>query len=161
MRFTAEHRFHGSPAAVAAILTDPEFYVTLVLPDLSQPTVLDHRSDDQSATLGLRYEFVGSLDPIARRLLGSKRLAWIQEVQLKRPEESGQLSFRAESDPKRLHGSADFTMVAEGDETIRRLTGELIVAVPIIGSRAERQIVPGLLRRLDIEAEGVNKALAG
>jgi hypothetical protein len=161
MRFTAEHRFHGSPAAVAAILTDPEFYATLILPDLSQPTVINHHSDDQSATLGLRYEFVGSLDPMARRLLGSKRLAWIQEVQLKRPGESGQLSFRAESDPKRLHGSADFALAAEGEETIRRLTGELIVAVPIIGSRAERRIVPGLLRRLDIEAEGVNKALAG
>jgi hypothetical protein len=50
-------------------------------------------------------------------------------------------------------------MEAEGKDTVRRLTGEVVVAVPIIRARAERQIVSGLLRRLDIEAEHVGEVL--
>jgi hypothetical protein len=43
---------------------------------------------------------------------------------------------------------------------MRELDGELVVAIPLVGSRAERKIVPGVLRRLDMEAEAVNSALA-
>jgi hypothetical protein len=69
MRFTAEHRFDGSPDAVAALLTDAHFYETLDLPDVSEPEVVDRTSDGQRSQLRLRYEFSGTLDPRARRLL--------------------------------------------------------------------------------------------
>ena len=81
MRFHAEHRFNGSKQAVGALLSDPAFYLGLGLPDLSRPEVLEQREDGYDAMLRLRYEFVGSLDPIVHRLLGPNRLAWIQEVQ--------------------------------------------------------------------------------
>ncbi len=161
MRFHAEHRFHGSPGAVAALLVDPDFYGELVLPDLGQPAVLDQQSEGQRTTLRLRYEFVGHLDPMARRLLGQSRLAWVQEIDLDRESASGTLRFNGEADPKRLHGSADFVLSSEGEGSCRRLTGELVVAVPVIGPRAERQIVPGLLRRLDIEATTLDERLQG
>jgi len=38
---------------------------------------------------------------------------------------------------------------------VRRLDGELVVAVPGIGRMAERRIVPGVAARLDIEARAV------
>jgi len=159
VHFHAEHRFPAGPGAVAALLTDPDFYTALVLPDLSQPDVLDHRRDGQVAVLVLRYEFVGSLDPMARRLLGPNRLAWIQELQVDASAGSGSLGFRAEAEPKRLHGSAEFVLLADGPGTVRRLDGELVVAVPVIGSTAERRILPGLLRRLDIEAGALEEKL--
>jgi Protein of unknown function (DUF2505) len=159
MRFTAEHRFDGSPTAVAGLLGDPEFYLTLALPDLSQPVVLEHRSDGSISQVRLRYEFVGSLNPMARRLVGAERLAWIQEIRVDRSAGSGGLVFSAERQPGRLHGSASFVLAAQGDGTVRQLEGELVVAVALVGSAAERQIVPGLLRRLDIEAEGLAERL--
>jgi hypothetical protein len=159
MHFQVEHRFHGSREAVAALLADPDFYVDLVLPDVGQPTVLDHRVDGDNAIVRLRYEFVGSLDPIARRVVGSSRLAWIQEVDVDSSAYTGKLSFYAEADPKRLHGSAVFVLTAQGDITVRRTEGDLVVAVPLIGSRAEKRILPGLLRRLDIEAETLDEKL--
>jgi Protein of unknown function (DUF2505) len=161
MRFHAEHRFHGSPRAVAALLVDPDFYGALVLPDLSQPAVLDQQSEGQRTVLRLRYEFVGHVDPIARRLLGQSRLAWVQEIDLDRASDSGTLRFSSEADPKRLHGSADFVLKADGEGTCRQLKGELVVAVPVVGPRAERQIVPGLLRRLDIEATFLDEHFRG
>jgi hypothetical protein len=161
MRFEAEHRFSGSPGAVAAILADPAFYLDLQLPDLSQPTVLDQRSNGAESVLRLRYLFVGNLDPTARRLLGRRELAWIQEITVDGQAGSGQLTFYAEAQAKRLHGSARFTLEAQGEGTIRRLTGELVVAVPIVGARAERSIVNGLRRRLDIEADQLERRLRG
>jgi Protein of unknown function (DUF2505) len=160
MRFQAEHRFSGSPGEVAALLTDPGFYETLVLPDVSAPEVLESIDDGRRSVLRVRYEFRGNLDAMAIRLLGKERLAWIQQVEVEHSTEGGDLSFVAEADPKRLHGSAHFDLQADDDGCVRRLAGELVVAVPLIGSRAERKIVPGVLRRLDIEAQGVNHALA-
>ena len=69
------------------------------------------------------------------------------------------LRFEAERDPKRLHGGARFVLTTVADGTVRRLDGELVVAVPGVGRMAERRIVPGLLRRLDIEAQALNVRL--
>ena len=160
MRFHAEHRFKGSVDAVGKLLTDADFYVGLALPDLSRPEVLDRRTDGDDTVLRLRYEFTGSLDPIASRLLGADRLAWIQEMRVDLSAGSGTLGFGAEKDPKRLHGSADFVLVAEGPATVRRLDGELVVAVLGIGHMAERRIVPGILRRMDVEAQAIDDRLS-
>lgn len=159
MRFHAEHRFEGPEHSVASLLADPGFYRGLHLPDVSQPEVLETRRDQNTSVLRLRYKFVGSLDPIARRLLGSRQLTWMQEVRIDASTGSGTLGYEAEADPKRLHGEADFVLVADGGGTLRRLDGELVVAVPGIGRLAERQIVPGILRRLDIEAQALNDQL--
>jgi hypothetical protein len=159
VRFHAEHRFDGTVDAVTALLSEPAFYLDLVLPDLSQPELLEDREVGDGTELRLRYEFVGSLDPIAQRLIGAGRLAWIQSVRIDRSTGSGSLRFEAEKDPRRLHGKADFDITTSDHGCARRLNGELIVAVPGVGRMAERRIVPGLLRRLDIEAEAVNKRL--
>ncbi len=159
MHFHAEHRLHGSPGAIAGLLADPSFYVTLALPDLGQPELLDRHVDGEEAVVRLRYEFIGTLDPIVRRLLGSTRLAWVQEIRVTPSAQSGTLEFGAEKDPKRLHGSANFTLVPDSGNTLRRLDGDLAVNVPLIGQTAERRIVPGLLRRLDIEAQALDDRL--
>ncbi|HWD51242.1 MAG TPA: DUF2505 family protein [Acidimicrobiales bacterium] len=161
MRFHAEHRINGSKEAVAALLVDSSFYLRLALPDLSLPEVVEEHSDGNRASLRLRYEFVGSLDPIAQRLLGSSRLAWVQEMQVDTSAGTGTLTFEAEKDPRRLHGTADFVLAEAGGATLRRIDGELVVAVPGIGRMAERRIVPGLLRRMDIEAEAMDGKLGG
>jgi hypothetical protein len=159
MRFEAVHRFHGSPDALADLIADPDFYTALDLPDVSRPVLLDSSTDGQQSRVRLRYEFVGSLDPIARRVVGEDRLAWIQEVLVDHSTNSGQISFNGVADPRRLRGSAHFSLDADGDGCVRRLQGELRVDVPLIGSRAERKIVPGLLRRLDLEATALESAL--
>ena len=160
MRFHSEHDFGAPAAAVAGVLADPAFYLDLTLPDLEQPELLGSTDDGDAAVIRLRYEFVGRLDPMARRLIGSGGLAWIQEVRVQRSTSSGTLGFEAEREPRRLHGSAEFTLDPSARGTTRRLEGELVVAIPGVGGLAERRIVPGLLRRLDIEAEAVDAALS-
>jgi Protein of unknown function (DUF2505) len=160
MKFRAEHLFPGSVAAVCAVLTDPAFHRALELPDLSLPEVLDESSDGTETRLRLRYEFVGHLDPIAKRVIGARKLTWIQEMRLDSASGLGSLSFSAEAEPKKLFGSAEVALVARRDaETQRTVAGDLFVKVPLVGGTAEKRIVPGLVRRLDVEAEAVRDAL--
>lgn len=158
-RFTAEHRFGAPVHQVAALLVDPDFHRDLELPDLSLPEVLAADVDGDRHHLQLRYEFVGSLDPIAQRLLGGRRLTWLQDVDLDRSTGKGSLRFAAEAEPKKLHGKSAFTIEADGDGAVRRLQGELTVAVFGVGGMAEKRIVPGLRRRLDIEAAELDRQL--
>ena len=162
MRFQAEHDFDGPADRVAALLTDPDFHRHLELPDLSRPEIVAARGDGDTAHLQLRYEFVGQLDPIASRLLGGRRLTWLQDLDLDRATGAGRLRFAAEADPKRLRGRADFTLrPAPGDagRSVRRLDGELVVALLGVGGMAERRIVAGLQRRLDLEAAALDRQL--
>lgn len=159
MRFEVEHRFDAAAGRVLEVLADPAFYLGLDLPDLSLPELLEYRSTGDRSVVKLRYEFEGSLDPFARRLLGPHRLAWIQQVETDLSTGRGQLAFNAEADPGRLYGSARFTVADTGDGSVRRLAGELVVAVPLVGGRAESRILPGLIRRLGIEAEELESRL--
>ena len=158
MHFTAEHRFAAPVDAVIAGLTDPAFHRGLQLPDLKLLDADVHPNQSETV-LRLRYDFVGHLDPLARRLLGGRRLTWLQELRVDRASGAGRLTFAAEADPRRLHGRADVVIVPDDGGTRRTLDGELVVEVPIVGGNAERRIVPGLLRRLDIEASALDQCL--
>jgi hypothetical protein len=145
---------------IVDILSDPVFHARLELPDLGPAEVVEHTVAASERSLRLRYEFVGHLDPIARRLLGGRRLTWIQELQLDSATGVGRLSFAAEAEPGRLHGAAVVTLLALGaDRTRRTVAGEFFVKVPVVGGTAERRIVPGLVRRLDVEADALTAAL--
>jgi hypothetical protein len=158
MHFAAEHRFAAPVDAVIAGLTDPDFHRGLRLPDL-QLLDVDVHPNQSETVLRLRYDFVGHLDPLARRLLGGRQLTWLQELRLDRVTGGGRLIFAAEADPRRLHGRADVVIEPDDAGTRRTLDGELVVDVPIVGGNAERRIVPGLLRRLDIEAAALDQRL--
>ena len=162
MRFQAEHSFPGiPPQAVAALLVDPDFESRVQLPDLLLPEVVEHRVDGSDTRLKLRYEFVGHLDPVALRLLGGKKLTWVQELHLDVVAGRGTLHFAAEADPNRLYGDATVIIDGDASHARRRFDGELVVKAPVVGGMAERRIVPGLVRRLDVEAEAVRAHVRG
>jgi Protein of unknown function (DUF2505) len=156
MRFRAEHRFTAPVDAVIGLLVDPDFHRQLDLPDVELLDVDDSHSEGDQSHLVLRYRFVGQLDPFARQLLGGRALTWRQELHLDRADGTGRLSFQADASPKRLHGAAELTIESHDGGTLRRLDGELVAKVPLIGDRAERSLVSGLQRRLDIEAQALD-----
>jgi len=161
MHFEAEHDFNAGREAVAAVLCDPEFHSTLDLPDLSRPEVVEATTNGTERLLRLRYEFVGHIDGFARHLIGNRKLTWLQELTLNLDAMTGTLTFAAEADAKRLNGAAAVMLVEVDDhKTRRRIAGELHVRVPLVGGKAEAKIVPGLVRRLDVEAAAAADRLA-
>jgi hypothetical protein len=160
VHFESQHDFTASRERVAATLCDPDFQAGLELPDLSRPEVIESTTDGATRVLRLRYEYVGQLDPIARKVVGSRKLTWLQELRLDTNTYDGTLTFAAEADEDRLNGTARVSITrVDTDRARRSITGDFHVKVPLIGGTAERRIVPGLKRRLDAEAEALAMAL--
>src|SRR5690242_13752597 len=134
MHFSVEHAFPAGRDAVAAVLCDPEFQAQLKLPDLSLPEIVEHTVDGPNRLLRLRYQYVGSLDPIARRVIGNRKLTWLQELRLDTTDYRGTLTLAAEADAKKLNGEAQIALDAVDDtHTQRRISGDLHVRVPLVG----------------------------
>src|SRR6476659_9200939 len=121
MHFAVEHDFPAPRSEVAVVLCDPAFQTQLELPDLSRPEVVASSADGTTRLLRLRYEYIGQLDPIARKIVGGRKLTWIQELRLDTATYTGALSFSAEEDAGRLNGAAEVAIVAvDGDEHSQR-----------------------------------------
>ena len=161
MHFENERDFAATPDRVAGLMSDPEFQTTLDLPDLSRPVVVDHEIDGSARRLRLRYEYIGQLDPIARRVVGGRQLTWLQELRIDLATGVGTLSFAAEEEADRVNGTADVSITGRaGDSARRRIAGDFRIRLPVVGGTAERKIVPGLVRRLDVEADALAARLA-
>jgi hypothetical protein len=161
VHFEVEHEFAAGPDRVAEVLCDPAFHEQLDLPDLSLPSVVTNSAEGTTRRLRLRYEYLGQIDPIARKIVGNRKLTWIQELRLDTAAYTGTLSFSAEHDERRLNGAATIVISGRDDtQSRRRISGDLHVRVPLVGSTAERRVVPGLVRRLDVEAAALTKVLA-
>jgi hypothetical protein len=153
--FHATHEFPAPPRDVAAAMTDPAFVTSLELPDFAAPEVLEHTSDAAGTSLRVRMRFTGSLDPIARRVLRGSEIAWVQDVRVDSEGHHGELNVRPEGLADRLRCRATYDFEAGGPGTVRTLDGTFEVRVPLISGRAEKHILPGLVRRLDLEAEAL------
>lgn len=142
------------------MLCDPAFHTALDLPDLSRPEVVTDTLDGTTRILRLRYGYIGQLDPIARRIVSGRKLTWIQELRLDTATLTGTLSFSAEEEPKKVNGLADVAITPlEGTGARRRIAGDFHIRIPVVGGTAEKKIVPGLIRRLDVEADAVRRRL--
>ena len=159
VRFTAEHHFSSTVQAVAEVLLDADFHAHLVLPDVTLPEVIFSERTGSIGTLRLRYEFVGHLDPIARRLVGTRALTWVQELQLDAVNGRGTLSIAVDGEPDRVRGHATVAIEPVATGSARRIAGDLQIRVPLVGGTAERRIVPGIVSRLDMEATAARSHL--
>jgi hypothetical protein len=53
-------------------------------------------------------------------------------------------------------------IVATGDAACRRtIDGDFRIRIPVVGGTAERRVVPGLVRRLEVEADALDAATRG
>ena len=152
MRFDLEHRFSAPLAAVEAAMVDPAYLAALRLPDVAPPKVLAVDGDDSLVTTRVAYEYTGSLDPIAQRVLRGSEIGWVQEVTLDRTAHRARFTVVPKSHADRLRCSGTYALSEQGEGALRVISGELRINVPLIASRAEKMIVPGLVRRMKLEA---------
>jgi len=161
VQFEREHEFASTVERVATLMSDPAFQGELDLPDLSRPTVVAHDVDGAAHRLTLRYQYVGQLDPIAQKVVGGRAITWVQDLVLDVVSGTGTLGFSADGVAGRADGSATVTITPTRDTSCRRrIRGDFRIKIPVIGGKAERAIVPGLERRLDVEAAALAAALA-
>jgi Protein of unknown function (DUF2505) len=161
VHFEREHDFAASVERVASIMSDPAFQTGLDLPDLARPDVVAHEVDGTSHRLTLRYAYIGQLDPIAQKVVGGRKITWVQDLRVDVSTGVGTLGFSADGVGGRADGTASVTITATGDASCTRvISGDFRIKIPLVGGKAEKAIVPGLARRLDVEADAVAAELA-
>lgn len=155
VRFTIEHRFDASVSEVESAMTDISYFDTLSgLPGIAPPRVLERTEDGGGVHLRVRYEFTGQLPTIARSVLGSGRLVWVQASTLDRSRHRIDFVIQPETYRERLDCHGVYQLDPDGpDRCTRMISGDVSCRVPLLASRAERAIVSGLVERLEVEAE--------
>lgn len=158
MDFHLTHEFAAAADAVVAAMVDPAFYTTFTIPDVGPFTTTGPDVDGTTTTLHVSYEYTGSLDPMVKRLAGGD-IVLLQDVTIDTATRAGALNVQPEQHRDLLVCSGTFAFSETDGATTRTLTGELKVHVPLLGGKAERSLLPGILARLGTEATALNAYL--
>ena len=135
-------------------MVDPAFAPELVkILDVGAAEVLDAGHDASGSWLSTRLTYDGSLDPIAAQVLGSRHPTWVQTYRIDTSGRTGGLTIEPDHHSSLISCSAQIALSELDGGTERTIRGELKVHVPLLGSRAERALVPAILARIDAEAE--------
>ena len=154
MRFESVHTYKTPARRVAEGLVDPEFYASLDLPDVGRPRVDSHDTSGAVHRLVTTWTYSGELDPLARRIVGSHRITWTQALVFDESSMTGSLEISSSIQPGRISCRASVGVVASTARTAQRvIRGELKISIPLVGSKAEGALVPGITSRLDREGD--------
>ncbi|SRR5258706_3847566 len=141
-------------------MADGAFYEQLRLPGTGPLRVIERREDGDVVRLRVAFEFIEQLPSVARAVLGTGRLTWVQETDIDRARHRTQFRVIPDVHADRLSCQGTYQLRPDGDGSVRLITGDLKVRVPLLAGRAERAIATGLVERLDVEADALATWLA-
>ena len=100
-------------------MIDPRYLAALRLPDVAPPNVLGVDGDGSVVTTRVAYEYTGSLDPIAQRVLRGSEIGWVQEVTLDRDAHRARFTVVPKVHADRLRCSGTYTLRELAETTTR------------------------------------------
>jgi len=145
VRFRIEQRFGLPLETVEDTLCDPAFIEHMAaLPKLGQPHLLAHKVRGDRVDQQVRYAFVGDLSSAVRRVVDPAKLTWIEDSSTDRSTHRATFKILPDHYAGLLRCSGTFALTARPDGTSRIAEGDMVVSVPLVGSKVERAIVSGL-----------------
>lgn len=162
MKFGFEQRWQSTVGAVVDLYTDESFWTSVSgFTKTTPPEVLEVTRDDDTALTRLRWRLSVELPRQASRFIDPDDVAWVEETTWTLSAGTASVAFLPVQGAALMRASAAVAVVADGDDAVRRVTGELRVRIPIVGSKVEKAIVEGIGDHLTEEAEVVAPALEG
>jgi hypothetical protein len=154
VRFELEQRIPAPYDVVVATMLDESYQRSLTdLPPLRDREVLEQREIDDGKLLRVtRCVLALNAGSAVKRFIGDEDPAWVEEATW-HPDDSEWLWKVIPEVAKELLGAAgSIALSGDGDETLRRVTGEVKVRVPFYGGKVEGWIVDGLERAYEEES---------
>lgn len=158
VRFELRHPFAATPQEVAEVMLDPDFQSTLTdIGDLHDRAVLSLEPDPDGGLIR-RVRCILSLDVsgMAKTVLGDADPAWVQEERWDAERTHCEWTIHPEVAAELLSAAGTITIEdphgSEG-KSVRTVTGDVRVRVPLYGGKVEGWIVTGVTRAYDEEAE--------
>lgn len=146
VRFEIEQRIPASYDVVVSTLLDESYQRSLTdLPPLKdRELIAQTRQDDGRVLRVTRCVLAIHLSGTVKRFIGEEDPAWVEEAVW--DPEASQWTWKVIPEVAKDLLSADGTIVLSehGDDTLRRVTGDVKVRVPLYGGKVEGWIVEGL-----------------
>lgn len=158
VRFELRHPFAATPGEVAEAMLDPDFQATLTdIGDLHDRVVLSlETAPDGGITRRVRCVLALDVSGMAKTVLGNADPAWVQEEKWDAGRTHCEWTIHPEVAAELLSAAGTITIEdPDGSEgkSVRTVTGDVRVRVPLYGGKVEGWIVTGVTRAYDEEAE--------
>ena len=163
MRFRLEHRFDAPLERVERAILDPSFDAQLAeLPNVKERSVLEHEDrPDGSVHRKVRYRLHASLPSAVTRVIGTHDVQWVEASDFDPATHTWRFEIHPDLRGVGFDCRGTITLRSQGPGTVRELSGEVKVKVPLLGGRVEKAIVEGLTENMDAESELLARFLAG
>jgi hypothetical protein len=156
MKFGFEQRWTATVQQVLDLYTNEGFWSSVSgFTKTSAPEVLEMTRDGDQALTRLRWKLNVDLPGEASRFIDPDDVAWVEETSWDLSAATATVAFVPAQGASLLHASATVAVIAEDDEVVRRVTGDLRVRIPLLGGRVERAVVDGVGDHLTEEADVV------
>ncbi len=150
--------------AVLRALSDPDYYAHLgeVAAAVRAPDLLSVGRDGDTVRTSVRYAFDGTISGPAALVVDADKLTWVIETTYDTAAHSGTVVVVPDSYEGMLRCSGTLTLEELGSgETLETVSGQLVVRVPLVSSAAEKAILGGFKRHLELEAATLAEYCAG
>ncbi len=166
MNYTFEHTFDATLAELeAVILDDPSFFTMLTehCEALESVTLLTQEEKGGIVLREVAYVPKPRIPAFAQRWITKEMVSWVEASRYDRASRRFTYEIRPNI-PRawrdRFSSTGQYTLVAQGSRTSRRVEGEIGVRALVVGGIAERFLVGEVRRNFDQEALALQDFLA-
>ncbi len=163
MQFSVTETIVAERDDVLRSLVDQDYYAFLgdQATSVRAPELLSADDDGRIVHTRVRYAFNGTIEGPAARVVDADKLTWVIETTYDTSEHAGPVVVVPDNYAGLLRCSATLALAAADGTTVRTLSGVLEVRVPLLAGTAERAILGGLTRHLEIETQALRDFCAG
>lgn len=154
MQFTVTETIAAVRDDVVSALGDPGYYASLGNDSTSvrAPELLSASTATGSLVVRVRYSFAGTISGPAARVVDADKLSWVIETDYDPTVHVGTLVVVPDHYKGMLRCAGTLALTERDEGTLETVAGSLQVKVPFVGGAAEKAILGGLVRQLELEA---------
>ena len=164
MKFTVTETIAADRDAVLLALADPGYYAHLgeAATSVRAPSLLSVARDGDTIHTSVRYAFDGTISGPAALVVDADKLTWVIETTYDTTAHRGTVAVVPDHYEGMLRCSGTLTLEERATgETLETVSGQLVVRVPLVSSAAEKAILGGFTRHLELEATALAEYCAG
>jgi hypothetical protein len=157
VQFSVTETIAATRDEVLRSLVDPDYYTFLGdhATSVRAPELLSASDDGGIVRTRVRYAFDGTISGPAARVVDAHKLTWVLETAYDSTEHSGTFVVVPDHYAGLLRCTGTLTLTGTDGVTVETVTGRLKVNVPLLAGAAERAILGGFTRHLEIEARAL------
>jgi hypothetical protein len=164
VKFTVTETIAAERDAVLGALADPDYYAHLgeAVSAVRAPQLLSVVRDADTIHTSVRYAFDGNISGPAALVVDADKLTWVIETDYDIAAHRGTVVVVPDHYEGMLRCSGTLTLEERGrGETLETVSGQLVVRVPLVSAAAEKAILGGFTRHLELEAAALAEYCAG